>query len=307
MLLVISLLVGIVVFIVLYLLVQKISQQDKVVKERLHGLGSNKDNPDFYQDEMEKSLSERLFKPLGEKIAKWMRLFTPSNIYSRAEEDVEASGGFFGKGINGYMLMCAGTTAVFLFIAIMYARTPQATFFKTFVAFFLAAIGGLLLPQLFIKGVIKDRRDAIRRAMPDMLDLLCVSVQAGLGFDGALSKVTAKMKGPLVEECEKMLQELRMGVPRRNALMRLGNRCGIQEMKLFTAALIQADRLGVGMAQVLEIQAKNMREMRRAHAKEQAARLPTKILFPTLVFIFPVIFIIVLGPAIVSLSKTLLK
>ena len=111
-------------------------------------------------------------------------------------------------------------------------------------------------------------------------------MQAGLGFDGALGKVTAKMKGPLIEEFERLLQELRMGVTRRNALVRLAKRCGIEEMKLFTAALIQAEKLGVGMAQVLEIQSENMREMRRQRAKEQAAKLPVKILFPTVIFIF---------------------
>ena len=98
-----------------------------------------------------------------------------------------------------------------------------------------------------------------------------------------------------------------MGVTRRNALVRLAKRCGIEEMKLFTAALIQAEKLGVGMAQVLEIQSENMREMRRQRAKESAAKLPVKIIFPTTVFIFPVLFIVVLGPAIVTIIKAFSK
>lgn len=106
---------------------------------------------------------------------------------------------------------------------------------------------------------------------------------------------------------DKLLPELRMGVTRRNALMRLANRCGIEEMRLFTAALIQAEKLGVGMAQVLEIQAENMREIRRQRAKEMAAKLPVKILFPTIIFIFPVLFVVVLGPAVVSLIDTMAK
>ena len=165
----------------------------------------------------------------------------------------------------------------------------------------------MYVPFFVLRQMVEERREAIRQSMPDVLDLLCVSVQAGLGFDGAMGKVTAKMKGPLIEEFERLLQELRMGITRRNALNRLAKRCGIEEMKLFTAALIQAEKLGVGTAQVLEIQSENMREMRRQRAKETAAKLPVNIIFPTTVFIFPALFIVVLGPAIVTIMKTFSK
>ena len=110
-----------------------------------------------------------------------------------------------------------------------------------------------------------------------------------------------------LQKNDDLLQELRMGVTRRQALTRLARRCGIQEMQLFTAAIIQADKLGVGMAQTLEIQSGNMREARRQRAKEEAAKLPVKILFPTMIFIFPVMFVVVLGPAIVSLINSMGK
>ena len=256
---------------------------------------------------MNKSLSERLLKPIFDKIAHKLAQLTPPSLYRQAEELVEASGGFYGKGISGFMLTCGGTLLLMMVLAAYFVMTRDVSMLRGIVIMVLAFALGIGLPVFFIRRVIDERRDNIRRAMPDVLDLLCVSVQAGLGFDGALGKVTAKMKGPLIEECERLLQELRMGVTRRSALLRLAKRCGIQEMQLFTAALIQADKLGVGMAQVLEIQSENMREMRRQRAKEEAAKLPVKILFPMLVFIFPVMFVVVLGPALVTIVRVLLK
>ena len=171
----------------------------------------------------------------------------------------------------------------------------------------LAGMFGFAFPIIFLKSMIAERKEEIRREMPDVLDLLCVSVQAGMGFDGAMGKVTAKMHGPLIEECDRLLQELRMGVTRRNALLRLSERCGTEEMQLFTAALIQAEKLGVGLAQVLEVQSENMRELRRQNARAMAAKLPTKILFPTLIFIFPVIFVVALGPPAVTIINSFIK
>lgn len=307
----ISLLSAVIIFLIAAAAVNISGAKQRTLHKRLRSLGDGDtdrtQNAPYWQEQMDKSLSERLLKPVLDKIVDKLVQLTPPRIYRSAEEHVEASGGFYGKGLHGFMFFMAVSVLLFAAFCCWYLLTHKLPVLNAVVLGIASIAAGVGFPFFCIRRVIDKRRELIRRAMPDVLDLLCVSVQAGLGFDGALGKVTAKMKGPLIDECERLLQELRMGVTRRSALLRLAKRCGIQEMKLFTAALIQADKLGVGMAQVLEIQSENMREMRRQRAKEEAAKLPVKILFPMVIFIFPVMFVVVLGPALVTIVRTLLK
>lgn len=312
MLLFIAILAALIIFIILYVLVTTKSSSEILIKSRLRimGLGSGEKKPAdmYWHEQMNRSLYERLVKPAIDGFVKKIAQMAPSTLRKEAEELVEYSGGFYGLGFNGFVLTVCASTVFFVLLAIWRIRTVGSSVFGIIFLLALGFAAGVGTPPfMFLKHVVNVRREAIRRAMPDVLDLLCVSVQAGLGFDGALGKVAAKMKGPLIEEFERLLQELRMGVTRRNALMRLADCCGIEDMRLFTAAMIQAEKLVVGMAQVLEIQAENMREIRRQRAKEMAAKLPVKILFPTIIFIFPVLFVVVLGPAVVSLIDTMAK
>lgn len=306
----ISLLASLALFIALYAVFMLQSAKQRNVRNRLRNItqwdGSSK--PDIYwQKTMNRSFKERIIRPATDAIAARISAIAPDGLRRRAEDMMEACGGFYGLGLNGFMIFWGVSIVIFALLGIWYNSGKEQTFFTSALKTLLFAGAGAYLPFYWLKSMIKKRQKAILQSMPDVLDLLCVSVQAGLGFDGALGKVTAKLKGPLIEEFERLLQELRMGVTRRQALTRLAKRCGIQEMQLFTAAIIQADKLGVGMAQTLEIQAENMREARRQRAKEEAAKLPVKILFPTMIFIFPVMFVVVLGPAIVSLINSMGK
>jgi tight adherence protein C len=132
-------------------------------------------------------------------------------------------------------------------------------------------------------------------------------VEAGLAFDGALAKVAEKMKGALVDELTRMLQETRVGVSRSTALKNLSERCGVQDVSLFTAALIQADQLGVSIANILNIQSDNVRTKRKQRVREAAMKAPIKLLFPLVMFIFPTLFIVLLGPAMISIMRNLFK
>lgn len=307
----IALTASLVFFILVYVLFQVFFKKEQVVKSRLKDMrtkdGDTRPADVYWQQQMNRSLTERLFQPLSDKIANTVSQFTPTSLRKKAEEMVEASGGFEKAGINGFMMLLGGSVVIFLLFGLSYIVTHNLPLGRKIVMLMLCFAGGVGFPFFVLSRVVAERQEKIRSSMPDVLDLLCVSVQAGLGLDGAMGKVTAKMKGPLIDEFERLLQELRMGVTRRHALQRLAKRCGIQEMQLFTAALIQAERLGVGMAQVLEIQSENMREMRRQRAKESAAKLPVKILIPTIFFIFPVMFVVVLGPAIVSILNSIGK
>ena len=309
MLIIIALLAATSLFTVLYVLILAYSRKDTFLKNRLRDLnvGTNQKPVDVYwREQMKRSLYDRTVKPFADKIATKLSHVTPASLRAQAEELVDNTNSFNGMGMTGFMLLLGGSTVFFALLGIWMVYSKNMPFARGLLTLLSFIGAGVFMPFFILRRMVEQRQEAIRQSMPDVLDLLCVSVQAGLGFDGALGKVTAKMKGPLIEEFERLLQELRMGVTRRNALVRLAKRCGIEEMKLFTAALIQAEKLGVGMAQVLEIQSENMREMRRQRAKEQAAKLPVKILFPTVIFIFPVMFVVVLGPALVTIARSLL-
>ena len=310
MILLISLLAAVIVFLILYVILVMQSTKRREVHNRLQNIGrlSSASNTDVYwRKQMNRSFKDRIIQPVVDKVAENLAAVAPSGLRSRVEELVDASGSFYGHGMTGFVLFCFLSTALYFLFAVWYCYDRDMSFFSKLIRIVLFTGVGVYFPFFWLKRLIRQRQKAILQSMPDVLDLLCVSVQAGLGFDGALGKVTAKLKGPLIDEFERLLQELRMGVTRRQALTRLARRCGIQEMQLFTAAIIQADKLGVGMAQTLEIQSGNMREARRQRAKEEAAKLPVKILFPTMIFIFPVMFVVVLGPAIVSLINSMGK
>lgn len=160
---------------------------------------------------------------------------------------------------------------------------------------------GFSLPELYLKSQEKKRREEIIRSLPDVLDLISVSVEAGLSFDGALQKVCDKSRGPLSDEFERSLQELNLGKPRREALRDMADRVNVDDVSTFLAAIIQADQLGVNITNVLRLQSRQVRSNRRMMAEEQAQKAPIKILLPLLLFIFPTILIVLLGPAIIQI------
>ena len=166
---------------------------------------------------------------------------------------------------------------------------------------------GLFLPYILLQQKITKRKIALQQELPDVLDLLTVSVEAGLGFDGALVKLSEKMKGQMVDEFNRMLQEIRIGVSRKDALRALAERCDVQDISLFTGALIQADQLGVSISKVLRIQSLDMREKRKQRAEEQGMKAPIKMLFPLVFFIFPTLLIVLLGPAFLQIIATFSK
>jgi tight adherence protein C len=167
----------------------------------------------------------------------------------------------------------------------------------------LAGVVLLLLPDFLLQQAIGRRQYQIRKSLPDILDLLIVSVEAGLGFDGAMAQVMEKMKGPFPQELRRVLQEMQLGKARVIALKDMAARINVTEVSTFVAAIYQADQLGVSMAKVLHVQAETMRVARSQRIREMAAKLPVKMLFPLVFCIFPAIFAILIGPGILSIMK----
>ncbi len=162
---------------------------------------------------------------------------------------------------------------------------------------------GFIAPSAYLNGRVQRRQTAVAQELPDALDLLSVSVEAGLGFDGAVQKLTEHMEGPLIEEFELALGEMRIGEGRQEALRKMAERSASPEMSSFVRAIIQADQLGISLGRILRIQAGDTRLKRQMLAEEKAMKAPIKMLFPTVVFIFPAMFIVILGPAFLNIAK----
>jgi tight adherence protein C len=162
---------------------------------------------------------------------------------------------------------------------------------------------GFFVPDFLVGSRARKRRDAIGTQLPDALDLLAVSVEAGLGFDGALTKITEHMEGPLVDEFALTLGEIRIGESRQDALKKMAGRVSSPELASFVRAIVQADQLGISLGRILRVQAADSRNKRQMAAEEKAMKAPVKMLFPTVTCIFPAMFIVILGPAFLNLSK----
>ncbi len=166
-------------------------------------------------------------------------------------------------------------------------------------------IFSMLAPDMFLRANEKKRKEAMVKSLPDVLDLINVSVEAGLGFDAALQKVVDKTSGPLTEEFEHTLSEINIGKPRREALRDMADRVKVDDVTTFLGSIIQADQLGVSITNVLRIQSQQVRDNRRMRAEEAAQKAPIKILIPLVIFIFPTILVVLLGPAIITLMDNL--
>lgn len=177
--------------------------------------------------------------------------------------------------------------------------------FPALLAAAVTGFAGWRLPDIGLMRLAARRRLAIARVLPDAMDLLCTSVEAGLALDGAIQKVAEKMGGPLTEELAIYLREVRLGRPREEALRDVAARAGLPELRSAVAAIIQSERLGGSLARVLRVQAADLRQRRRLAARERAMRIPILLLVPLVGFIFPAIFIVVLGPAVLEVLHSL--
>ncbi|WP_179107244.1 type II secretion system F family protein [Sediminibacillus massiliensis] len=165
----------------------------------------------------------------------------------------------------------------------------------------LGALGAaIMFPKSFLKMRAQKRMNAALKELPDTLDLLTISLEAGLGFDAALSKVTSKKNGVLSDEFKVCLEEIRLGKTRKEALSAINLRLPLEEIKALTYSIIQAEKLGIGMVTVLKVQTEDIREQRKQRAEEKAMKAPIKMLFPLVMFIFPTLFIVLLGPAVLQ-------
>src|SRR5437763_11641360 len=246
------------------------------------------------------SLYERLLAPTAARLARLHLRVNPREDLGRVQQRLLAAG-MGTVSPSGFLAAKAGLTgAGILFGVLIWASSGGLSGFAATVAF---AAGGWVLPGYLVGGRARRRRDQVQAGLPDALDLLAVSVEAGMGFDAAISKLTEHMQGPLIDEFELALGEIRVGEGRSEALKRIAERVPAQEMASFVRSIVQADQLGISLGRILRVQAADARNKRQAAAEEKAMKAPIKMLFPLVLFIFPAMFIVVLGPAFLNLSQ----
>ena len=289
------------IFIVVYIVLKKFAQTEGPVEIRLRALDSVLEGRAEMDDELAKPFSQRVLSPLTGSVAGKLARFTPNTIRIMTANKLSAAGGLGGMGANEFLLLTLFLGAALPLITAALALLWQIPGNRVFGFSLYALAIGLYLPFYLLRRKAMGRQHGMERDLPDVLDLMTVSVEAGLGFDGALLKLSEKMKGALVEEFSLLLSEMRVGIPRRNALLAMSNRCNVQDISVFVTSLVQADQLGVSVGNVLRIQSAAMREKRKQRAQAAAMKAPIKMLLPLVLFIFPTIFIVLLGPAVLQI------
>jgi tight adherence protein C len=251
--------------------------------------------------ELQQPFYERVMRPTIQRLARVGRRRQEGGMIARIDAKLEKAGypgGLRGADWVGVKLLALIGFAILGFVlALLFTQQPV-------VGLLFALVGGAIgyiAPEFWLGRKVRQRGMAMILQLPDALDLLTISVEAGLGFDAALAKVVEKMEGPLPDEFRQALAEVRMGRPRREALRDLATRADAQPVSNFVGAIVQAEQLGVPIAKVLQIQSNQLRIERRQRAEEAAAKAPVKMLFPMVGCIFPTIFIVILGPAVVTL------
>jgi tight adherence protein C len=249
--------------------------------------------------ELQRPLGERTIKPIVQALAGLVSRFYPTNTARSLQvrlkrAGMETTSVEFFLGVKAFVAILTAIIAS----SVVNLLTSEVLF--TVGGLLGGLILGFLAPDFYLNSRASGRGNAILNQLPDALDLLTISVEAGLGFDAAIVKVTEKMKGPLTEEFKRAAAEQRVGKARQEALRGISERVDVKELQSFISAIIQADQLGVSMSKVLRIQSEQMRTDRRQRAEEKAARAPILIMLPTVGCIFPSLFIVILAPAALS-------
>lgn len=258
----------------------------------------------LHELEMQQPFTTRVLKPIVGSLASFIMSHTPKATVEDMRRRLILAGNPNGLevadflGIKGVVALLLGG----LFFAIL---VRSSSILAAIAVGGILAVLGFYLPNIWLAQKISGRKKEITRALPDVLDLLTISVEAGLGFDAAIQKVTEKWDNALTRELRRVISEMRMGKARRDALRDLAIRTDVPDVNTFTAAIIQADQLGVSIANVLHVQADQMRVRRRQRAEEAAHKAPIKMLFPMVFLIFPAMYVIILGPSLPTLVNGL--
>jgi len=287
------------VFMFSYTLVTRVYREKSEIVNRLDNV--NKLNGNYDNTELNKPLFIRFIRPIFDDLGKTILKIAPNEIVRAYEKKVILAGFPFNLSVKDWINMVV-VFSVGLPILTVLSGLSFSIEIKTIIFLVISEIvAGLLLPNYVLNSYAKKRKKEIVISLPDVLDLLTVSVEAGLGFDSALSKVVEKIPGALSCEFEQVLNEIKVGKQKRDSLRDMAVRLSIRDVTTFISSIIQAEQLGVSIGKVLRIQSEQMRQRRKQIAQEKAMKAPIKMLIPMVLFIFPTIFMVLLGPVIVKM------
>ena len=293
------------ILLIAFLVFNMLYGENAIILNRLNKIG--KINKLEAHDELNLPLYTRIMKPIVDDINKFISNIMPSEIKQKIEKKIQQAGNPLGFNVNKWIIFQMTLLVGLPMLTVFVSLANRASLGRVFIVILLEVAMGIILPKFMLSKKIVERQEDIIKALPDVLDLLTVSVEAGLGFDGALAKVVDKMPGQLSNEFSKVIQEIKVGTPRREALKNMSLRVGVQDLSTFVGSIIQADQLGVSIGNVLRIQSGQMRQKRRQRAQEKAMKAPVKMLFPMVFFIFPTIFAVLLGPVVIRLINNFAK
>jgi tight adherence protein C len=271
-----------------------------VVEERLGEFGT-RSVMTLEEIELSEPFSERVVKPTLRTVANAFARLTPRRNMEAIQHNLDLAGNPYGWSPVEFTGLRLASALCFAGLGLGLTFLARAPLRNQLFATALAGALGYFVPTVWLTLKISNRKGEMLRALPDALDLLTISVEAGLGFDAAMSKVAEKWDNQLSRAFTRVLVEIQMGTLRRDALRAMAERAGVPELTSFAAAIIQADQLGVSLARVLHIQSEQMRIRRRQRAEELANQAPIKMMIPLVFLIFPALFVVLLGPALPSL------
>jgi tight adherence protein C len=249
-------------------------------------------------DALREPFVQRVLVPSGRQLLQVLGRLMPAGMIEEINSQLVVAGR--PGNLSGLDFLGVQVLAMFLGLLFGYfyggklLANPQYRLLAPFVG----AAFGYMLPKNWLSGKMRTRKETILRALPDALDMLTICVEAGLAFESAMQRVSDQWKSPLSQEFARVVTEIRLGVPRGQALRRMSLRCDVPDVSSFVAVLVQADSMGTSIAQVLRSQADQMRVLRRQRAEEKANKAPVKVIMAMLAFIFPALFIVILGPAV---------
>ncbi len=285
------------------------NEEQVLMRMRVRELRLAATDPDAVVDaELSQPLTRRLLAPMAENLHRALLGRTPQGMRDAIRARLREAGD--PMGVGSYLALRLYAAALVGLVLILLAGpslSRQWGWPGTLALGFFGGYSASVIPSFWLGRVIAARKKAIQDALPDVLDLLCVSVEAGLGLDGAIQKVTERLPGPLADELGHTLKEVNLGKTREEAWRNLAARANVPDLNVVVSALLQAEKLGASISTVLRVQAEDMRERRRQRAEEKARQIPIKLLFPLIFFVFPALFVVILGPGAIQIMRTIMR
>jgi tight adherence protein C len=295
-----ELLAAIVAFCTAFVLVLAFSGGTASVRTRLEALTRGQTHAP--SSPSRPSLTERMVHPFAEGVVSGLKNVLPVHMLDGMRQQLILAGE--PMTLNAFLTLRLIVFGVFAFLPIFLVISFGAKLTMMPILFIVAfGVAGVMLPQIWLRQRVGQRQSVIIRSLPDSFDLITTCVEAGLGLDAALARVSEKVEGPFADELHRALRDIGLGKSRRDALKELGSRTGVPDLITFVNAVIQAEQMGTSVGTVLRVQAAQLRVRRRQRAEEQAYKAPVKMIFPLVLCIFPSLFIVILGPAVITLMN----